>query len=81
MTATTAHLTPTDIEAFGRELDQIREDITESLGENDARYIRRVIKLQRGLEVGGRALLFASFLPPAWIAGTAALSTAKILEN
>ncbi|MGI8335027.1 fatty acid desaturase family protein [Actinomadura scrupuli] len=81
MTATTAHLTEADIEAFGRELDQIRTDITESLGENDAAYIRKVIKLQRGLEAGGRALLFLSFLPPAWIAGTAALSTAKILEN
>ena len=52
-----------------------------SRGEDDARYIRRVIAIQRELEVGGRALLFASILPPAWLAGTAMLATAKILEN
>ena len=43
--------------------------------------MRRVIKVQRGLEVSGRALLFAGFFPPAWLAGTAALSLSKILDN
>ena len=43
------------------------------LGERDADYIRRVIKAQRALEVGGRALLFAGIFPPAWLAGTAML--------
>src|SRR6202023_2752498 len=33
------------------------------------------------LEVGGRAALLVSLFPPAWLAGTAALSLAKILEN
>jgi linoleoyl-CoA desaturase len=70
-----------DVEEFGRELDKIREEVIASRGEDDARYIRRVIAVQRALEVGGRALLFASVLPPAWLAGTAALATAKILEN
>jgi linoleoyl-CoA desaturase len=55
--------------------------VVTSLGENDARYIRRVIAAQRGLEVAGRTALFASLLPPAWLAGTAMLATAKILEN
>src|SRR6202049_5165586 len=32
-------------------------------------------------EVAGRGLLFFSFLPPAWLAGTAALSLSKILDN
>jgi fatty acid desaturase len=31
--------------------------------------------------VGGRALLFAGVLPPAWLAGTAMLGIAKILDN
>ncbi|GLX00532.1 acyl-CoA desaturase [Microtetraspora sp. NBRC 16547] len=70
-----------EIEEFGRELDKIRDDVIASRGEDDARYIRRVIAVQRALEVSGRALLFASVLPPAWLAGTAALATAKILEN
>ncbi|MEV0974515.1 fatty acid desaturase family protein [Microtetraspora glauca] len=70
-----------DVEEFGRELDKIRDDVIASRGEDDARYIRRVIAVQRALEVSGRTLLFASVLPPAWLAGTAALATAKILEN
>jgi linoleoyl-CoA desaturase len=80
MTAT-AHLTEVDIKEFGRELDQIRDEVIASRGEDDARYIRRVIAAQRGLEVGGRTLLFASVLPPAWLAGTVALAVSKILEN
>jgi fatty acid desaturase len=77
----TAHLTEVDIKEIGRELDHIRDEVIASRGENDARYIRRVIGVQRGLEVGGRTLLMVSLLPPAWLAGTAALSIAKILEN
>ncbi len=78
---TTAHLTTTDIEKLGHELDRIRDEVIASRGEADARYIRRVIAVQRELEIGGRVLLFASILPPAWLAGTAMLATAKILEN
>jgi linoleoyl-CoA desaturase len=77
----TAHLSEVDIKEIGRELDQLREEITASLGERDARYIRRVIAVQRGLEVGGRTLLMVSILPPAWLAGTACLAVSKILEN
>src|SRR4051794_26015957 len=53
-----AHLTDADIEAIGRKLDQIRRDIEESRGADDAAYIKNAIKLQRGLAVGGRAALF-----------------------
>jgi len=76
-----AHLTPEDVEAIGTELDAIRREIEASRGQRDARYIRNVIRLQRALEISGRAVLFASFLPPAWLAGTALLGTAKIIEN
>jgi NADPH-dependent stearoyl-CoA 9-desaturase len=74
-------LTPEQADAFGRELDAIKEREMADLGEEDADYIRRVIKTQRALEVGGRALLFAGMLPPAWLAGTAMLGIAKILDN
>jgi GAF domain-containing protein len=53
----------------------------DDLGEDDARYIHRVIAVQRGLEAGGRGLLQFSLLPPAWAAGTTALSVSRILEN
>jgi linoleoyl-CoA desaturase len=76
-----AHLTEADVEALGEEFDAIRRDIEESLGAKDAAYIRRLIYIQRRLAVAGRVTLFASALPPAWIAGTAMLATAKILEN
>jgi NADPH-dependent stearoyl-CoA 9-desaturase len=74
-------LTAEQLDAFGRELDAIRERVIADLGERDAAYIRRVIKAQRGLEIGGRSLLELGFLPPAWLAGTAALSLSKILDN
>src|SRR4051794_14363338 len=77
----TANLSPTQIAAFGREMDEIRDEILASRGERDAAYIKRVIKVQRGLEAGGRAVLFASLFPPAWVAGTAMLSVSKILDN
>ncbi len=76
-----AHLTPEDIEQIGRELDAIRDEVIESRGERDAAYIRKVIRTQRGLELGSRAVLLFSLFPPAWILGTAGLSIAKILEN
>jgi NADPH-dependent stearoyl-CoA 9-desaturase len=75
------YLTDAQAEEFGRELDAIRDEVRASLGENDAAYIRRMIRIQRGCDIGGRGLLFVGFLPPAWLAGTAMLSVAKILEN
>jgi len=80
-TTSPPQLTPEQLDAFGRELDAIRERVIADLGERDAAYIRRIIKAQRGLEVGGRTLLEVGFLPPAWLAGTAALSLSKILDN
>jgi fatty acid desaturase len=80
-TATTAHLSDADFERFGAELDAIRAEVVDDLGEDDARYIHRVIAVQRGLEAGGRGLLLVSLFPPAWASGTAALAVAKILER
>ncbi|TIC83598.1 acyl-CoA desaturase [Nocardioides sp. GY 10113] len=77
----TAHLTPEDIEALGAELDAIRQEVIDQRGESDAAYIRKVVDVQRKLELGSRAVLLFSALPPAWIAGTIGLSVAKILEN
>ena len=76
-----AHLTPEDIEAMGRELDAIGQEVFASLGAKDAKYIRSVITTQRYLELGSRAVLLFSLFPPAWLVGTAGLGLAKILEN
>ncbi len=81
MSASAPDLTPEQLEAFGQELDAIRAGVVADLGQRDVDYINRLIRVQRGLEVAGRGLLFAGFLPPAWIGGTAALSLSKILDN
>ncbi len=80
-TTTASYLSPAQTEDLAARLDALRAEVLASRAQADADYIRRVIAVQRGLEVAGRALLFAGVLPPAWIAGTAALSVAKILEN
>ncbi|MFV9633990.1 MULTISPECIES: fatty acid desaturase family protein [Mycobacterium] len=76
-----AHLTDADIESLAVELDAIRQDIEDSRGERDARYIRRTIAGQRALEVAGRLMLAASSRRSAWWAGTVTLGVAKIIEN
>ncbi|NYG54462.1 fatty acid desaturase family protein [Nocardioides perillae] len=76
-----AHLTDADVEAIGAELDAIRQRVLDSRGASDAAYIRKVVKVQRGLELGSRAVLLGSAFPPAWVLGTVGLSVAKILEN
>ncbi|RVW05264.1 fatty acid desaturase family protein [Rhodococcus xishaensis] len=76
-----AHLTDADVEALGRELDAIRREVEDSRGERDARYIRNTIRLQRSLEIGGRAVLFGSRKRPLWILGAGMLGVAKIIEN
>ncbi|WP_159847358.1 fatty acid desaturase family protein [Nocardia sp. CY41] len=76
-----AHLTEADVEALGAEFDAIRREIEASRGARDARYIRNVIRLQRVLEISGRAVLFASPKRAAWLSGVALLGTAKIIEN
>ncbi len=74
-------LTPEQLDALGEELDAVRARVVADLGRRDVDYIENVIRVQRGLEVAGRALLFVGFLPPAWIGGTVALSLSKILDN
>ena len=77
-----AHLTPDQIDELGRELDAIRADIVDSRGERDYRYIHNIIRLQRGLEFGARALLyFGARNRTVWTIGTGTLAVAKILEN
>ncbi len=75
-------LTDAQVEAFGRELDALRERVLADLGEEDARYIRKLVRVQKSLDLGGRALIAAGGLvPPAWLVGVASLGLAKILDN
>ena len=76
-----AHLSDADIDSLAVELDAIRTDVEDSLGQRDSRYIHRIIAAQRGLEVAGRLMLAFGSKRSAWLAGTATLALAKIIEN
>ncbi|MBF4766172.1 acyl-CoA desaturase [Nocardioides agariphilus] len=77
-----ARLGPDAVATLGRELDAIRQGVIDTRGARDAAYIRRVIAIQRSLELAGRVMLQASSRRrTAWLAGTAALTVAKVLDN
>jgi len=80
------HLSADEVEQLGRELDAIRQEVEESRNAEDAAYINRIIRVQRGLAAGGRVAMLASSYSrragkPALVAGAAMLGIAKILEN
>ncbi len=76
-----AHLSEEQIEELGREFAAIHDEVFAELGDRDAKYIRSMIELHRRLALAGRVLLVGSRFKPLWVAGTATLSLAKILEN
>ncbi len=80
-TAEAYGLTPRQLDELAAELDAVRDRVLADLGQDDVDYLRRLIRTQRALEVSGRGLLFLSWLPPFWLAGTAALAVSKILDN
>ncbi len=76
-----ARLTAEQLEQLGREFDAIHDDVFAELGERDARYIRKTIRLHRQLVLCSRLALLGSRRRELWLLGTTALSLAKILEN
>ncbi len=76
-----ARLSEEQIDALGRIFDRMHDEVYESLGDRDRRYIVAMIELHRRLAVLGRVLLFGSRSKVAWLGGTTATSLAKILEN
>ncbi|WP_425310460.1 acyl-CoA desaturase [Ammonicoccus fulvus] len=74
-------LSDAEIEQIGADMDAIRAEVMNDLGAADAAYIRKIIKIQRSLEVTSRGILLFSQFPPAWILGTVGLAIAKILDN
>ncbi|MFT3927104.1 MAG: acyl-CoA desaturase [Myxococcales bacterium] len=90
------HLTDAEIEEFGKELDDIRNEVMNSRGEQDREYIVKLIRTQRSMALGGRLVMLASIflwpglgLPSAsWalflgvmVLGCSLLGVAKIIEN
>lgn len=74
-------LTSAELDILAAELDALRAQTLADLGEEDAKYIRKIVASVRYTAMAGRGLLFLGWLPPAWLAGTTLLGVAKILEN
>ena len=74
-------LTRDEADAFGRELDALRQEVIADLGARDVEHIRRVIRMAHRSEAAGRVLLHIGFGPVSFALGTSALALAKILEN
>ena len=71
-------LTDEQLERFGEELDALRQRVLADLGEDDAAYIRNVVKRRQQFEVAGRLMFY---LPPLWPLAVASLRVSKILDN
>lgn len=74
-------LTESELERFGSEISAIKERALANVGEEDAIYIRRILKTVRYTELFGRGFLFLGVLPPFWLLGTSLLTLSKILDN
>jgi len=74
-------LTAEQIEAIGKEFDDLHDEVFADLGERDAAYIRGMIDLHRRLVLIARVQLLGAKFKPLWLLGTATLGAAKILEN
>ena len=83
MTVTTQSriLTREEVDAFGRDLDQLRLEVVADLGERDVAHIRGIIRHAHRDEAAGRLLLHFGFGWVSFVAGTGALALSKILEN
>ncbi|MFJ2757038.1 fatty acid desaturase family protein [Nocardioides sp. NPDC087217] len=72
-------LSPQELEAFGAEMEAIRQRIVADLGEKDSTYIYDIVKKQRAFELAGRALFYLPVI--GWVPAVACLSISKILDN
>lgn len=69
-------------DALAADLDAIRDEQLAQVGDMDARYIRKIVRIQRGCDIAGRICLMLGFLHPLWwCVGVLALAASKILDN
>lgn len=78
------HNTPPDqarIQAFARELDQLKAEISAQIGEDDLRYVEGVHLVSRYCEIAGRLLIHFSRDPVSWSLGVLSLWVHLQLDN
>ena len=81
MNTQSKNLTREEADAFGRELDALRQEVVADLGERDLAHIRQVIRTANRSEAAGRVLLHFGLGPVSFVLGTSALGLSKVLEN
>ncbi|MFT3858812.1 MAG: acyl-CoA desaturase [Aquabacterium sp.] len=80
-TMTIGPRTMDEMAAFQKDLDAIRDEARAKVGEEDARYIRGILRLVRITETLGRGLLLIGWFLPAGILGAVLLGISKIIDN
>jgi len=66
--------------AFQEAIDTIRQRVEAEVGAEDVRYMRRVQRFSRAMEIGGRLLIHFSIEPVSFFSGVGALWVHKQLE-
>lgn len=76
------HLSAEQVAEFGQQVERIRREIMDSIGEQDAQYIYKIRNFVRYSEIASRGLLmFGGWMPPVWLLGAGLLGLSKIVEN
>ena len=66
-TSLRVRLNEADMEEVGRELDAMRDEVMDSRGERDRRYILKLIQFHRMLALSARLVILASIaFHPTW---------------
>ncbi len=81
MTPQSRRLSRAEADAFGAELDALRQEVLANLGQPDVDHIRAVIATAHRAEAVGRLLLHFGLGPVSFVLGSGALGLAKILDN
>lgn len=76
------HLSAEQVAEFGQQVERIRREIMDSIGEQDAQYVYKIRNFVRYSEIASRGLLmFGGWMPPVWLLGAGLLGLSKIVEN
>lgn len=70
------------LQEFEQEINQLAQSVRSQVGEQEANYIKKIVRLQRASGIFGRICIALGFIHPLWwLAGVLALALSKILDN
>jgi len=79
---TAPKLSEESYQGLEQELNELREKTLAKVGQVDADYIRKIIRIERWSGIAGRIVMVLGFFNPLfWIAGVLLLALSKILNN